>query len=197
VDITISLFGTDDQSAGFIAATETGEKLLKDLDLSTSDEPEERATTLQAILEKRTAAKEALFEETAQKINTIKGFQKIIATCLNCYNCRTACPVCYCKECVFLTDIFVHRPETLLRRASKRGAVKMPTDTSMFHITRLAHMSHACVGCGHCSSVCPSDIPVADIFRTVSAKTQELFDYEPGRDVSEPIPYLAFENEGP
>jgi formate dehydrogenase subunit beta len=65
----------------------------------------------------------------------------------------------------------------------------------MFHLTRLAHMSHACVGCGHCSSVCPSNIPVADIFRTVAAQTQALFDYQPGRDISEPIPYLVFEEE--
>ncbi len=195
VDVTISLIETDDESAGFAANTETGTKLLKDLDLSTSSEPKVRATTLQAILEKRIATRDSLFEETAQKTNTIEGFQKLIANCLNCYNCRSACPVCYCKECVFLTDVFAHRPETLLRRASKRGMVKMPADTSMFHMTRLAHMSHACVGCGHCSSVCPSDIPVADIFRTVSAKTQELFEYEPGRDVSEPIPYLAFEED--
>ncbi len=71
----------------------------------------------------------------------------------------------------------------------------MPADTVMFHLTRLAHMSHACVGCGQCASVCPSGIPVADIFKTVAVRTQDLFDYEPGKDLSEPIPYLAFEED--
>jgi formate dehydrogenase subunit beta len=66
----------------------------------------------------------------------------------------------------------------------------------MFHLTRMAHMSHACVGCGHCSSVCPSHIPVADVFIQVAAATQALYQYEPGRDVNEPIPLLVFDEKG-
>lgn len=195
VDLTVSVLGAADGSVGFIAESETGEKLLTELELAVSDEPEGWARAAKALLEKRISARDILFKETGEKINSVEKFQKLIANCLNCYNCRTACPVCYCKECVFLTDIFAHRPETLLRRASKRGSVKIPTDTSMFHMTRLTHMSHACVGCGHCSSVCPSNIPVFDIFRTVAAQTQALFDYEPGRDVAETIPYLAFQQQ--
>lgn len=193
VDLTISLLGSPAGSAGFFGETETGEKLIDQMGLMVSDAPAEREAAAGVLLGQRLAARDALFQETAAKINTIDKFQKLIATCLNCYNCRTACPVCYCKECVFLTGVFRHRPENLIRRAVKRGAVKMPTDTTMFHMTRLVHMSHACVGCGHCSSVCPSNIPVADIFRTVAAQTQALFDYEPGRNVSEPVPYLVFE----
>ncbi len=194
-DLTISVLGTDEGSVGFIAETQAGKDIIKNLGLSVSDEPIEREKAAKKILEKRITERDKCFEETHEKINSIEGLQKIIATCLNCYNCRTACPVCYCKECVFLTDVFAHRPEALLRRASKRGMVKIPTDTSMFHLTRLAHMSHACVGCGHCSSVCPSNIPVADIFRTVAAQTQATFEYEPGRNVSETIPYLVFEED--
>ncbi|MBU0698972.1 MAG: 4Fe-4S dicluster domain-containing protein [Proteobacteria bacterium] len=193
VDLTISLLGAPAGSAGFIGETETGKKFIDQLGLKISDPPAERERAAEALLEQRVAARDILFQETIAKINTIDKLQELIANCLNCYNCRTACPVCYCKECVFLTDVFMHRSENLIRRALKRGAVKMPADTTMFHLTRLVHMSHACVGCGHCSSVCPSDIPVADIFRTVAAQTQALFDYEPGRDVSEPIPYLVFE----
>ncbi|MCP4754396.1 MAG: formate dehydrogenase, partial [Proteobacteria bacterium] len=101
--------------------------------------------------------------------------------------------VCYCRECVFLTDVFSHDPEVFIRRAQKKGRVKMPTETTMFHMTRLAHMSHACVGCGQCSSACPSSIPVADIFETVATQTQDMFAYVPGRRIDEPIPYLVFE----
>jgi formate dehydrogenase subunit beta len=194
VDLTVSVLGSAG-GVGFVAGSEAGEKLIAELGLSVSEEPKERAVAAKALLEKRIEARDHLFRETAEKINTIEKFEGVIADCLNCYNCRVACPVCYCRECVFLTDVFVHPPETLLRRASKRGAVKIPTDTSMFHLTRLTHMSHACVGCGHCSSVCPSGIPIADIFRTVAAQTQALFDYEPGRDAGETIPYLAFEKK--
>ncbi len=194
-DLTISMMGIPEKTVAFIANTKKGEDLISELGLTVSDEPEEREETAESLLQKRVEARDALFRETAEQIKTIQGFQELIATCLNCYNCRAACPVCYCRECVFLTDVFAHGPETLLRRAAKRGTVKMPTDTTMFHMTRLIHMSHACVGCGHCSSVCPSDIPVGKIFRTVAAQTQALFDYEPGRDVDEPIPYLLFEEE--
>jgi formate dehydrogenase subunit beta len=193
-DLTVSVLGPAGR-VGFAAGSEAGEKLLTELDLVISEEPKERAAAAKGLLEKRIEAQDQLFRETAETINSIEKFESIIADCLNCYNCRVACPVCYCKECVFVTDVFAHPPEILLRRASKRGAVKMPTDTSMFHMTRLAHMSHACVGCGHCSSVCPSGIPVADIFRTVAAQTQALFGYEPGRDAGETIPYLAFEKK--
>jgi hypothetical protein len=36
---------------------------------------------------------------------------------------------------------------------------------------------------------------VAEIFRTVAAQTQTLYNYEPGRAVSEPIPLLVFEEK--
>lgn len=195
VDLTISLLGAPEGGVGITAETETGDTLITQLELAVADEPESRAAAVGKLLEGRITARDALFKATVEKINHIEKFQELIATCLSCHSCRISCPVCYCKECVFITDIFAHPPETLLRRAMKRGAVKLPTDTTMFHLTRLAHMSHACVGCGHCSSVCPSNIPVADIFRTVAAQTQALFDYQPGRDISEPIPYLVFEEE--
>lgn len=197
VDLTISLLGAPEGVVGIISETETGDTLITQLELAVADEPKSRAATAGKLHKERIAARDALFIATFAKINHIEKFQKLIATCLSCHSCRISCPVCYCKECVFLTDIFTHPPETLLRRAMKRGAVKMPTETTMFYLTRLAHMSHACVGCGHCSSVCPSNIPVADIFRTVAAQTQALFDYKPGRDISEPIPYLVFDEELP
>jgi len=196
VDLTVCLLGTPImEKIGLLAGTREGENIIKSLGLSSVEQPGEREKATNDLLKKRIKARDALFSETTEKIKDIEKFQETIANCLNCYNCRTACPVCYCKECVFLTDVFAHEPEVLQRRAAKRGAVKLPADTTMFHMTRLAHMSHACVGCGQCSSVCPSNIPVADIFKTVSAKVQELYDYVPGRDISEPIPCLVFEEE--
>jgi formate dehydrogenase subunit beta len=196
IDLTICILGTPImEKIGLMAGTEAGENIIKGLGLSTGEQSADRETAANNLLQKRIEARDKLFSETSEKIKYIEKFQKTIANCLNCYNCRNACPVCYCKECVFLTDVFAHEPEVLQRRAAKRGAVKLPADTTMFHMTRLAHMSHACVGCGQCSSVCPSSIPVADIFKTVSARVQELYDYVPGRDISESIPYLVFEEE--
>jgi formate dehydrogenase (coenzyme F420) beta subunit len=196
-DLTLALFGYDGSKAlGIFSGNETGEKILQRLSCPSVNPPAGRDEQITALTQKKTEFKKALVEKTSKLIGDMDSFQKLISTCLNCYNCRTACPVCYCKECVFNTDVFIHPPELLIQRALKKGAVKLPSDTTMFHLTRLAHMAHACVACGHCTSVCPSDIPVADVFMTAGSKIQELFDYVPGRSVEEPIPYLVFKAEG-
>jgi formate dehydrogenase (coenzyme F420) beta subunit len=193
-DIAIRFLGDDPvKRIGISAMTPKGEAVVKALGLTETSPCASREMAITQVMEARQKAKTVLFEETSAAISSMEGFQKKIASCLNCYNCRQACPVCYCNECVFLTDVFRHDPEILLNRAKKRGAVKLPPDTAMFHLTRLAHIGHACVGCGHCTSVCPSGISVADIFRTVSENVQSLLGYVPGRDKDEPIPYLVFE----
>jgi formate dehydrogenase subunit beta len=107
-----------------------------------------------------------------------------------------ACPVCYCKECVFTTDVFDHEPSQYLRWARRKGKIKMPTDTTFYHITRIAHMSTACVGCGQCSNACPNDVPVMELFRTLARRTQKAFDYAAGRSLEEKPPLSEFrENE--
>ncbi len=184
---------SENKRVGIAADTSKGEAILDQLKMEMVDVAKTCRQKADKILAKRTVEKEKLFDETLEKLKSIEEFQKLVSNCLNCYNCRVACPVCYCRECVFVTDVFSHDPEVFLRRAQKKGSVKMPTETSMFHLTRLAHIGHACVGCGHCSSVCPSEIPVADIFKTVSAKVQDVYSYVPGRDPEEKIPYLLFE----
>jgi formate dehydrogenase subunit beta len=196
VDLAVCLIGCDAaESVGIRAVTDTGRSILAGLPLEPAQEPAGREAEAAKMLEQRRRKRETLLKETAAQTAAIEKLQSYFATCLNCYNCRVACPVCYCRECVFGTDVFAHPPEVLLRRAVKRGAVKLPTDTTMFHLTRMAHMSHACVGCGHCTSACPSHIPVADVFIRVAAATQALYQYEPGRDVNEPIPLLAFDQK--
>ena len=194
-DLTLCVIGLEATVViGLAAGTTTGSRVIEALGFSISEESKERNSRVERIREQRRQERNSLHQQTAEKIKNIENFQTYFANCLNCYSCRVACPVCYCKECVFVTDVFAHQPEVLLRRAVKKGRVKLPTDTSMFHMTRLAHVSHACVGCGHCSSVCPSNIPVADVFIKVAAETQQLYRYEPGRDVNEPIPLLVFED---
>jgi formate dehydrogenase subunit beta len=177
------------------AESDPGRTLIDRIGLTAVEEPADRNRAIADLHQKRTLKRAEHLKSVSEKINTIDKFLSIVGTCLNCYNCRVACPVCYCRECVFLTDVFDHSPEILLRRSEKRGNLKLPTDTAMFHLTRLAHMSHACVGCGHCTSVCPSRIPVADIFMTVSAEVQSLFDYIPGRSVDEKPPLTVFEQK--
>jgi len=56
-------------------------------------------------------------------------------------------------------------------------------------------MITSCVGCGVCTNVCPSDIPVATIFHTVGDKMQAIFDYTPGLSLEDEVPLATFRED--
>ena len=175
--------------------TECGAELLSQLGLAEIAEPASRQDAVTAIVAQRTACRDEIFAQTREAANSLEKMTAYFANCVNCYNCRVACPVCYCKECVFVTDVFNHDPSQYLRWANRKGIIKMPTDTLFFHLTRLAHMSTACVGCGQCSNACPNDIPVMELFRTVAHSTQQAFEYEAGKSIDQEPPLAVFKED--
>jgi formate dehydrogenase subunit beta len=195
-DLAILLYGADIKQSLFLKAqSEKGRTLLESLGLEQADQPSGRAAALETLLQARTRQRDAMFQATHAATDSIEKLSSYLAACVNCYNCRVACPVCYCRECVFVTDVFDHEPMQYLGWAQRRGAIKMPTDTLFYHLTRLAHMSTACVGCGQCSNACPNDIPVMELFRTVAHRTQAAFDYRPGRDPEVRPPLTEFKEK--
>ena len=195
-DLEVLLLGADLRKEMFLKAqSEEGRKAVEALELEGAEEPAVRKGALDALIAERRAERDKMFEEYAEKISSFAGLRDLMNTCMNCYNCRVACPVCYCRECVFVTDSFQHEPEQYFRWAEKRGEVKLPTDTVFYHLTRLIHMSTLCVGCGQCSTACPMDLPVMEVFRTVGDKTQRRFSYQPGRSVDEPLPHAVFQDQ--
>jgi formate dehydrogenase (coenzyme F420) beta subunit len=195
-DIALGLWGVD-TGTGILAQAQSpaGEELLNQLGLPAAEVPPARKEALDRLLESRTAYRDQMFADTAAATDSVEKLGSYMANCVNCYNCRVACPVCYCKECVFVTDVFNHDPAQYLRWAQRKGAVKMPTDTVFYHLTRLTHMSTACVGCGQCSNACPNDIPVMELFRLVGHRTQEAFAYEAGKSVAENPPLSEFKED--
>jgi formate dehydrogenase subunit beta len=195
-DIAIGMWGVDTARQLLIEAqTPAGEELLRQMGLPAGEAPTGRPEALKKLRATRTAHRDAMFAATAAATDSIEKLNAYLANCVNCYNCRVACPVCYCKECVFVTDVFNHDPAQYLQWAQRKGAVKMPTDTVFYHLTRLTHMSTACVGCGQCSNACPNDIPVMELFRLVAHRTQNAFAYEAGRDVAEKPPLSEFKED--
>jgi formate dehydrogenase subunit beta len=192
-DLAIGLIGVDTKHDVLIKAnTPKGEAILRKLELPETAEPEGRKSMINALVAKRIAYRDQMFKETSEATSDLNKLMSYLSKCVNCYNCRVACPVCYCKECVFVTDVFDHDPAQYLRWAKRKGILKMPTDTVFYHLTRLAHMSTACIGCGQCSNACPNHIPVMEIFRTVASFTQKAFKYEAGRSVEDEPPLSVF-----
>lgn len=192
-DLLIGFLGGDIRTSCFLKAnTPQAEALLDRLGLPPMSEPENRKKAVSDLIAGRSAYRDQMFEATAEDTADIEKLMSYLGNCVNCYNCRVACPVCYCKECVFVTDVFDHEPSQYLRWARRKGILKMPTDTVFYHLTRLAHMSTACVGCGQCSNACPNNIPVMEIFRTIAHHTQRAFDYQAGSSLEDDPPLSIF-----
>jgi formate dehydrogenase (coenzyme F420) beta subunit len=195
-DLAVELFGANPfEGLPATAQTPRGEGLLSRLGLADAPENPERKSVVDALTAKREAFRDAMFAQTAQATSSLGKLRDYLGACVNCYNCRVACPVCYCRECVFVTDVFDHQPWQYLGWAKHGGAIKMPTDTVFYHLTRLTHMSTACVGCGQCSNACPNGVPVMELFRYVAAGAQEAFEYQAGRSVSEAPPLTVFQEK--
>jgi formate dehydrogenase subunit beta len=196
VDLRLCVIGSDPLvEVGLEAASEAGRRVLAELGLEAGNPPAGREAALAELVARRRAFREEHLAEFAEKVQNIEELAALVAPCVNCYNCRVACPVCYCRECVFATDTFRHDGDQYLRWALGRGRLKLPADTVFYHLTRMMHMTTLCVGCGQCTSACPNEIPVMELFQSVAARTQARFGYVPGRSIEEPQPLAVFKAE--
>ncbi|MFQ6067046.1 MAG: formate dehydrogenase, partial [bacterium] len=140
-DLVIGLIGVDIKKEILLQAqTLGGEEILSKLGLEETKGANKRDEILITLMEERKKKKNQIFEETKKEISDIPSLLATFATCIRCYNCKTACPICYCKQCFFETPTFNYTPEKYLRMAKRKGAIKMPTDTLLYHLTRMNHM---------------------------------------------------------
>ncbi len=194
VDVRLEWIGADVREAIGIELQEKHAALAERLGVQEGDllgREEAIARLREARLERRDQA----FAAFRQQVRTREGLLSLFSACLRCHNCTVTCPICYCRECIFRTPTFDHASEQYLKWAGRRGAVRMPTDTLLFQITRLNHMVASCVGCGVCEDGCPNDIPLTVIFRAIGQEVQALFHYEAGRSLEEELPLAVFRED--
>ena len=203
-DISIGLFGMDLGNEILIQAnTEEGERILSGVKLEGLEEVAEkgpagknkREDAVARISARRTKKRDEWFAEVQKEIGSADKLLAFFSTCIKCHNCMGACPICYCRECFFESPTFEFEADRYLKWADKKGTIRMPTDTLLFHLTRMNHMLLSCVGCGICEEACPNDIPIFKVFRTFGHNVQQIFKYVPGRDLEEELPLSTFKED--
>lgn len=186
-DLAIRLIGEDiNQQIGVDALTEKGKAIFEALGLEATPPNEKREKALEAIKEQ----KKKLAEE-----DEIDFLDAIASLCVNCKNCRAVCPICYCKQCVFDGEVFKYPLEKYVALSGKRGALNMPADRLLFHLTRMSHVATSCVACGRCESACPNGVPLGRIYHRISTAAQGELEYAAGRSLDEELPLTTFRED--
>ena len=195
-DIIVATAGESngDNECKLFLNTEKGAELLDDIQ-GDQETAELETDNIKTIRSRRHKEREKLFKELQETLSRPDGLTDFFDSCISCHGCSAICPICYCRLCEFDSQRNEYKPENFETELNKRGGVRVPPGTLAFHIGRLTHMGISCVGCGMCSDVCPADIPVASIFTKAGESVQKMFDYLPGRDIEEDLPFTTFEEQ--
>jgi ferredoxin len=113
-------------------------------------------------------------------------FREVFSRCIRCNACRQACPLCYCKTCLF-------------DQANPRwiGAGTDASDVALYHLARALHLAGRCTGCGACERACPMGIDVRLLARKLCAEVEDLYGYRSGEAVDAPPVLSSFAMDDP
>lgn len=181
-NINLSLFGANDELMITIESD-----FVEKLSLLVKETPGHQEA-INALMNVRTAVREKAFAEFREKMKSVNDLADLLSTCIRCYACSSACPICYCRICFFRTETFEPESDRYFQWAEEEGALRMPTEILLYHLTRLNHMAASCVDCGMCESACPRHIPLTTIFEAIGDGVKKALNYIPGRSLEEKIP---------
>jgi len=194
-DIHIGFFGQKGKQLLLFPLTEKGRVMVEGLGLKAKSPAESWEKTVETMTTARLKNRQAFDKDFLSRISGPEPFSEVFDACINCHNCMRACPICYCQQCYYDSESVRLSSENYMARAKKRGSLRFPLDTLLFHLGRMSHMVLSCVSCGACEDACPASIPVGQVFSLVGNQTQAAFEYVPGVDRRQPLPLQAFQEE--
>jgi ferredoxin len=124
-----------------------------------------------------------------------------LGKCIRCYACRSACPMCFCTECVVDSINIAVTPDTTAEEKAHKikWVDKSPALSENFgyHLVRAIHLAGRCVDCAECERACPMEIPLRLLNKKLEKVAKELFDYDVGFDTKKPALVSSFRDEDP
>ncbi len=184
-DIAIGLVGTNVRERLLV---ETREEIANKLEL-----PAGPINGRDKAIARLTAIRQHRHEEAMSSANRLlsdlPSLISLVAPCTACGECQDACPYCDCEAFTARPSKEPHTDRTRVwpSGGEPRSATRAPGLLGDF--IQLGRRAASCVGCGMCESACPRHVPLTAIQGVLGRKVQEEFNYIPGRDIKERLPW--------
>jgi len=191
-DVCLALHGN---SPMLVPLTTAGREFLGSLGMETDSDDQSWMEWVNNLREERQQIRKESEAQLKDEYGGLNGLTKLFSGCVSCRNCRTVCPICYCRLCFIDMKDRRSPASAHLEHSSTAGAARLVSNTLLFHIGRMAHMSLSCVSCGMCEDACPSDIPIGRLVSMVSSNTTDIFGYSAGKNPEDPLPLNTFHLE--
>ncbi|MFB2622750.1 MULTISPECIES: Coenzyme F420 hydrogenase/dehydrogenase, beta subunit C-terminal domain [Methanothermobacter] len=177
-DLACGNWGADDGWTFIEVNTERGQEIIEGARSSgyiEAREPSEKMVKIREKIENAMISMARKFQDKYldEEYPSLDEWDEYWKRCINCFACRDACPVCFCRECELEKDYLLESDE------------KAP-DPLTFQGVRLSHMGFSCINCGQCEDVCPMDIPIARIYHRIQKKYRDRTGFTAG--VSQELP---------